>query len=252
MADTWLTVLFNLALAANLLGGLWALRSPAGPSRALAWAVAAANLAHWAYMVYLLGRPTLSGAYESLTLLSLVLALLAPWPLAGRPGPTALAGASWLAAGLLLAVSLAMSRKLYPDWFMYGFGWTRAFFTLRLTAVAIMAHAALAALVSLGRRAGPQARQVLLIRSRNCLLLGTAVFLAGEFCGFTWRLAWLGDYWSWSRNFLESTMYFLLATAGVHLPPRWSTDPRRRAWAQAAPGVVMVSLILLRLLTEAA
>lgn len=250
MADTWLSLLYYLALAASLMGGLLALRAPAGPSKALAGTVLAASLAHLGLMVYLLGRPALSGAYESLTLLSAVLVVLSLWPLAD--GRQSLAAVSWLVAGLLLAIPLAVSRKLYPDWFMYQYGWTRAFFSLRFCAIAIMLHAALAALVSRGGRLAPETRQALLIRSRNCLMLGTAVFLAGEFSGFTWRLHWLGDYWSWSRNFLESTMYFLLATAAVHLPPRWSTDPGRRALAQAAPGVVMLAMILLRLLTEAA
>lgn len=257
MTETWLTITFYLALAGNLAGGLWAWRSQAGPPRVLAWAVLAPNLAHAGLMAWLLGRPPLSGAYESLTLMSLVLAALALWPLARRRGQNGLAPVCWpapvcwLAAALLLALTLAASRRLYPDWFMYEFGWTRAFFLLRFGAVGVMLYAACVALASLGRGEGAAARQALLIRSRNCLLLGTAVFLAGEFSGFTWRLAWLGDYWSWSRNFLESTMYFLLATAAVHLPPRWSADLRRRALAQAAPGLVMAALILLRLLPEA-
>lgn len=250
MDASGLAWLYYLALAGNLAGGLRAWRAPAGPGRGLAWAVLLPNLAHAGLMAYLLGRPPLSGAYESLTLMSLTLAALAIWPLADNGHRNAPAGFCWLGAAVLLALALAASRKLYPDWFMYDFAWTRAFFLLRFGAAGVLIYAACAALASLGGRGAP-AGQALLARSRNCLLLGTAVFLAGEFCGFTWRLTWLGDYWSWSRNFLESTMYFLLATAAVHLPPRWSANPRQKAWAQATPGLVMLALIMLHLLPEA-
>ena len=73
-------------------------------------------------------------------------------------------------------------------------------------------YAAFAALASLGMR--PEGRTTLLRWSRNFLLLGTAVFLAGEFSGFTWRMQWMGDYWCWNANFLEATLFFPVGHRG--------------------------------------
>ena len=43
------------------------------------------------------------------------------------------------------------------------------------------------------------------------MLLGAAVYLAGEFAGSWWAQLWWGDPWHWSKGFFYATIMFLLA-----------------------------------------
>jgi hypothetical protein len=251
VTDTWLTLCYYATLAASLAAGVLALTGRARPWRPLGALALAAASVQALLMILTLGRPLLSGAYETLAALIFCLNCLALLPCGNQESSRRLSGLVWLGSAALSSVFLLASRKLYPDWYMYEYLWTRLFFSLRSLAMAGMLYGALAALASCTRGLDQEARKGLLARSRNFLLLSTSVYLAGELAGFTWRLNWLGDYWSWNRNFLESTLYFLLATAALHLPPRWAADIRIRAGVQAAPGLLIIVMMLLHLLPEA-
>lgn len=250
MTDTWLTLSYFATLAATLAAGAAALSGDARPWRLAGILALAAATAQAALLTLALGRPPLSGPYETVAALSWHLCILALLPCANGETSRRLAGLTWLAAALLLSIFILAPRKLFPDWYMYGYIWTRLFFCLRCAALAGFLYGSLAALASLRPGSAPINGRSLLYRSRNLLLLSTSVYLAGELAGFTWRLNWLGDYWSWNRNFLESTMYFLLVTAALHLPPRWAADARRKAICQAAPGLLIVVLLVIHLLPE--
>lgn len=246
MPNIWFDALYYASLATSLAAGFLAWRG-LGPWRSAGW-LAGAICALQALVLGLhLGRPPLSGAWEAFAMQALWLNLMALWPTGNREADRSLGAWTWTVAGLFLAIFLFMERKLYPDWFNYEYFWTRAFFLLRNASLSFFVFAACAALAGLRRFITPAGRSLLLLWARNFLLLGTAVFLAGEFCGFTWRLRWLGDYWSWSRNFLEATLVFLLVTAALHLPPRWAARPGVRTFALAAPGIITAGLTLIHL-----
>lgn len=242
--------LYYFCLAATLAAGVAALLAPRIWWLSLGWLAALLALAQAVLATGFLARPPLVGGYESVVMFALWLAALALIPCGSPQAQRRLAAWCWGSSLVVqLLVLLLVDRVPTPNWYMYQYLWTRLFFTLRLVAVSVFLYAALAALASLG--ALPEARTTLLRWSRNFLLLGTAVFLAGEFSGFTWRMQWLGDYWCWNANFLESTLYFLLVTAAVHLPPSWAAKPRLRAAALAIPGLLMICMYMNFLLREA-
>jgi hypothetical protein len=196
------------------------------------------------------GRPPLSGAFESFCFMALVLSCLALASQFGKEASPLLAAITWGAAALLLALLVLVPRQVNPDWFFYQYGWTRAFFLCRACAMALLLYSSLTALSWPG---GPQetaARSALVTRSRRFLILGTALFLVGEASGFYWCLMWQGDYWRWSRNFLESTMIFLLASAALHLPPKLAVRPRALRVAYSLPGFLAITAYLVHLITE--
>ncbi|MCB2227676.1 MAG: hypothetical protein KQH53_13440 [Desulfarculaceae bacterium] len=240
--------LYYTSLAACMAAALLAWRGPQWAWRAAGWGLAALSLAQIAALGLVLNRPPLAGAYETAALLLLWLCALALLPCGGPEARRRLCLWTWGGATVVLAVALLAGLRLYPDWYMYEHLWSRLFFSFRVAGLAVFLHAAMAALASLG--AEPSDRTSLLRWSRNFLLVGTAVFLAGEFSGFTWRLLWLGDYWCWNANFLEATMFFLLVTGAAHLPPAWAARPRLRATAQALPGLVSVALFMTHMLME--
>jgi len=196
------------------------------------------------------GRPPLGGAFEAFSYMALVLAMLALSSWFGKELRPVLAGITWGAAALLLAILVLVPRQVNPDWYMYQFGWTRCFFLCRISAMALLFYSALAALAWPGGSLENEPLRSLVSRSRRFLILGTAVFLVGEVSGFYWRLTWLGDYWSWNRNFLESTMIFLLATVALHLPPKLAVKPRALRVAYSLPGLLALNSYLMHLITE--
>lgn len=211
----------------------------------------AAGAALIAAICFQTGRPPLSGALESLGGMALVLAVLAQFSHYGRGASQRLAAMAWAAAVLLLVILAWLPRQVNPDWFLYRNGWTRSFFLCRQAAMAILFYASLAALSwRRGDREG-QERRPLEARARSFLLLGTALFLLGEVSGFYWCLTWRGDYWLWNRNFLESTMIFLLASASLHLPARLAADPRALRLAFGLPGGLAMAAYLVHQITEA-
>lgn len=212
------------------------------------WLVLALALAQAVLATIILHRPPLAGTYESAVLFLLWLGVLALIPCGNAEAHRRLAGLSWWAGAAFMALFLVASNRFYPDWYMYKYIWSRLFFSLRMASMSIFLYASLAALASLGT--APEVRTTLLRWSRNFLLVGTAVFLAGEFSGFTWRMQWMGDYWCWNANFMEATLFFLLVTAAVHLPPVWAAKPRLRAAAQAVPGLLMSVLFMTHMLLE--
>ncbi|MFH1059163.1 MAG: hypothetical protein V1797_10880 [Pseudomonadota bacterium] len=248
MSDTWLDVLYYAALAANLAAAGLAWRGLRF-WRWAGWSAGILSAALLAALAWRLGRPPLGGVWESMALQVLCLNLLALWPCGDAEADRCLRARVWLGAGLLLAVFLFLPRQLFPAWFNYDYIWCRLFFCLRNAGLACFLFAALAALASRDCGLGAAAGGRVLGWARNIILLGTAVFLAGEYCGFTWRLHWLGDYWSWNRNFLEATLVFLLATAALHLPPRWAASREGRTLALASPGLISVCLTVIHLIS---
>jgi hypothetical protein len=196
------------------------------------------------------GRPPLSGAFEAFSCMALVLSCLAFTSQFGKEASPRLASITWVAAALLLAILVLVPRQVNPDWYIYQNVWTRSFFLCRLFAMALLFYSALVALSWPGGPQETEARRPLVTRSRRFLILGTALFLVGEVSGFYWCLSWLGDYWRWSRNFLESTMIFLLASAALHLPPKLAVKPRVLRLFYSLPGLLALSAYLVHLITE--
>ncbi|MCF8033103.1 MAG: hypothetical protein K9K66_16215 [Desulfarculaceae bacterium] len=241
--------LYYACLAVFAGAALWAWLAAPRAWRPAGWFLLALALAQALAASLVLGRPPLAGTYETAILLLLWLSALALLPCGDPEAQRRLAAWCWSCGAVLLALLLLPNgQRLYPDWYMYQYIWSRLFFSLRVASLALFLYAALAALASWGAVAVQRA--ALLRWSRNFLLVGTAVFLAGEFSGFTWRMQWLGDYWCWNANFLEATLYFLLVTAAAHLPPAWAAKPRLRATAQAIPGLLMTGLFMTHMLME--
>lgn len=197
------------------------------------------------------GRPPLSGALESLGFMALVLSMLAMASQIGRKAHLPLAGIAWGAVAVLLAILVWVPRQVNPDWFVYQYLWTRSFFLCRLVSMSLLLYSALTALSWPGDAQQAPVRRRLVLRSRRYLLLGTAIFLVGEVSGFYWCLTWRGDYWLWNRNFLESTMIFLLASAALHLPPKLAANPRALRLVYSLPGLLAITAYLVHQVTEA-
>jgi hypothetical protein len=155
----------------------------------------------------------------------------------------------WVAAANLILLLFALTRPKVPglDYYMYSYLWTLGFFFLRNLALGFLLFAALAFLASL---ANQEQRQALAWRGRNYLLIGCALFLAGEMSGSYWALNWMGDFWLWGRGFLMSTLMFLSAMFAFHLPAGLGGRPRLAAALGALPGVLVMVITIVAQLVE--
>lgn len=155
----------------------------------------------------------------------------------------------WVAGANLVLLLFALPRPKVPglDYYMYSYPWTVCFFFFRDLALGLLVYAALAFWASLFNQ---DQRQALSWRGRNFLLLGSAVFLAGEMCGSYWALNWMGDFWLWGRGFLLSTLMFLSAMFAFHLPAGLASRPRLAAALGALPGMLVLGLTLWQQVAE--
>lgn len=224
---------------------------PGRAARAVAWASVACGLVMVGGVWAQTGRPPLAGAFESLGFMALVLAVLAVVSQQSRSARPLLGAVVWGAAALLLAILALVPRQVNPDWFLYHYFWNRSFFLCRITAMPLLFFSSLIALAWPGAPQENEQRRYMIVQSRRFLILGTAFFLVGEVSGFYWCLNWRGDYWLWNRNFLESTMIFLLASAALHLPPRLAASPRATRIAYSLPGLLAMGAYLIHQVTEA-
>lgn len=220
-------------------------------STVMGWLSLAAGVGMLAGICMQTGRLPLSGAFESLGYMAFALAALALVSQFGVAARSPLAIATWMATALLLAILIWVPRQVNPDWFLYQYAWTRSFFFCRLSAMSLLLYSALTALSWPGPGKEVPDRRLLVMRSRRFLIAGTALFLVGEVSGFYWCLTWRGDYWLWNRNFLESTLIFLLATASLHLPPKLAARPQALRLAYSLPGLLAVCSYLIHQITGA-
>ncbi len=185
-------------------------------------------------------RPPLYGLFETMLTVAFMAGLCG---LFGR-GNDADRLWPWVSGLILALLLIALPRPKTPglDFFMYGNLFTLGFFFLRNLALGLLVYAALAFVSSLFNQ---DERQALTWRGRNYLLVGSALFLAGEMSGSYWALNWMGDFWLWGRGFLMSTLMFLCAMFAFHLPAGLGGRPRLAAALGALPGaVVLVSTIV--------
>lgn len=184
-------------------------------------------------------RPPLYGMFEIMITVALVSGLCGVFGW----GADAKRLWPWVTGANLVLLLFALTRPKVPglDFYMYGYLWTAGFFFLRNLALGCLLFAALAFLASLSNQ---DQRQALTWRGRNYLLVGCALFLAGEMSGSYWALNWMGDFWLWGRGFLMSTLMFLSAMFAFHLPAGLGGRPRLAAALGALPGgLVMVITI---------
>lgn len=182
-------------------------------------------------------RPPLFGAFEALVLVLFVMGSLSL--LFGRhfhrPGLFYIFHS--LTALLLVGMHWNQPMALNQDYYMYGNVMVIAFFTLRLTAAGILAHAAVQYIYSgVEREASWQG-------GRNTLLMGTCVYLASEWTGSLWALNWLGDSWQWSHGFFKAAILFLLVMTACHLPARFLNSRGFRTLSGMLPGTFLLWMI---------
>lgn len=190
-------------------------------------------------------RPPLYGLFETMVTVACVAGLCGLF----SRGADAEILWPWVAGLILILLLIALPRPKAPglDFFMYGNLSTLGFFSLRNLAMGFLIYAALAffsSLFNVGQR------QSLTWRGRNYLLVGSALFLAGEMSGSYWALNWMGDFWLWGRGFLMSTLMFLCAMFAFHLPAGMAGRPRLAAALGALPGAVVLVSTIVAQLTE--
>jgi hypothetical protein len=124
----------------------------------------------------------------------------------------------WFFALFFQLLVLTQELKLSGDYYMYGKYYVVLFFQLRITSMGLFLFAAINQISAILKKNETLIQDTLMHRARNFTILGSIVFLAGEFSGSYWCYLWWGDPWHWSKGFFIASVMFLLSMISGHLP----------------------------------
>jgi hypothetical protein len=238
---SYLTLLYWAALASYLAASLLSFMRYPAACRLAGWAAIVINGAGLAAMAAAADRPPLYGPFEVFQAIAFIFALLY---VCFDRAPASPLRTPWPVCSLLFLLVLLDTLRLNPDYCQYDNLWVILFFVLRLTAMGILLFAAFSFFSSLAGGRKPAERDIFLHRGRNFLILGAAVFLAGEYSGSYWCLNGWGDAWLWNHRFFLSALMFFLSMLACHLPADWLQSGRRRAWMGAVPLTLLIVLFI--------
>jgi len=124
----------------------------------------------------------------------------------------------WIFALVLQLFVLTQKMEVTGDCYMYDKFYVILFFQFRITSIGIFVFAMINLAASLLNKNNTQFQDTLIHRARNFTVLGSIVFLSGEFSGSYWCFLWWGDPWHWSKGFFIASVMFLLSMLSSHLP----------------------------------
>lgn len=141
----------------------------------------------------------------------------------------------WGMSCVLLALPLLLGSSLNPDFFMYGFFYTQAFFFCRLLSMCFLACAICwqLGLLFFGQDDPFAANHMLSARAH--LIASAAFFMAAELCGSIWCMYGWGDTLHWNSQFFMGYIMFICLMIPCHLPPTLARKLRLRALVSVVP-----------------
>jgi len=134
----------------------------------------------------------------------------------------------WPFALVLQLLVLTQKMEVTGDYYMYDKFYVILFFQLRITSIGLFVFAMINLVESLLNKKNPQFQNILIHRARNFTVLGSIVFLSGEFSGSYWCFLWWGDPWHWSKGFFIASVMFLLSMLSSHLPFNLANTKRKK------------------------
>jgi hypothetical protein len=143
---------------------------------------------------------------------------------------------------LLMSLLIFYPVKLNYDYFMYDNIWVILFFQLRLMAMSCFLYALIYYIAALRLTNSEQIQ--LCQYGRLLLLLGSGLFLGGEFAGTIWCFNGWADVWRWSKGFYRSASIFLLIMLVFHLPVKWRSDYKKRILLGIIAPVCVLAIFL--------
>jgi|GEM_PF-2394932 len=134
----------------------------------------------------------------------------------------------WIFALVLQLLVFTQKMEVTGDYYMYDKFYVILFFQLRITSIGLFVFAMINLATSLLNKKNSQFQDTLLHRARNFTILGSIVFLSGEFSGSYWCYLWWGDPWHWSKGFFIASVMFLLSMLSSHLPFNLANTKRKK------------------------
>lgn len=124
----------------------------------------------------------------------------------------------WPVALIIQVLVFTDKLELSGNYYMYDKFYVVLFFQMRISSMGIFLFAIVNLISSILKENKAEIKDKLIYNARNYTLLGSAIFLIGEFSGSYWCLLWWGDSWHWSKGFLVASLMFLMSMLGSHLP----------------------------------
>ena len=135
----------------------------------------------------------------------------------------------WFFVLILELFILSQNKDISGDYYMYDKTYVILFFQLRIASMGLFVFAMINLVASLLQKKDISIQDQLIHRARNYTILGSVVFLSGEFWGSYWCFLWWGDPWHWSKGFFVASVMFMLSMLGSHLPFNLANTRQKKA-----------------------
>jgi hypothetical protein len=152
----------------------------------------------------------------------------------------------WIEILILLIIALLISKGLDSSGFDYSYIYKVMFTIFRSLSIAAMLYATAYFIQFIMEREFNERANWLAHTGRNFLILSTVLFLVSEYTGIIWCQREFGDFWEWSKNFLQSTIIMSYLMLAFHIPGKGRRAEYIRSFIGGLSGVFVVTLTILR------
>ncbi|MDB9822984.1 hypothetical protein OAC89_04710 [Deltaproteobacteria bacterium] len=152
----------------------------------------------------------------------------------------------WLEILVLLGITLFFPKQPSTSQYNHSYIYIILFHLFRHVALALMLYSTAYFVQFIIQKESDDKVRYLFHQGRNFLILSAVIFFMAEYVGIIWCLKGWGDFWSWSQNFLQSTMIVLYLMLAFHIPTLGRRSIVVKSMVGGLSGFVMLTLVIIR------
>ena len=152
----------------------------------------------------------------------------------------------WTGITVLFIIMLFVKKEPSPPSYDHGYIYIVMFHAFRCFSLAFMLFATAWFIQFIIEREFSERTSMLSHQGRNYLLLAAVFFLTAEYVGIIWCQSGWGDFWMWSKTFLQSTLIVLYLMLAFHIPGKSRRSEDIRCVIGALSGIFFLTLSIVR------
>jgi hypothetical protein len=205
-----------------------------------------ANLAGLMYLYYSSSNLPVFNIFESFLLVSFILGLTALFLLFKGDFSSKIRLTVWIEIIFLFLIMHFSPKETSVRVYDHGYVYIVMFHAFRYIALALMLFATAWFIQFIIQREMDERTSMLAHYGRNYLLLAAVFYLMGEYIGIIWCQKGWGDFWMWSKTFLQSTFVVLYLMLAFHIPGKGRKAEDIRCVIGGLSGLFFLTLTIMR------
>jgi hypothetical protein len=152
----------------------------------------------------------------------------------------------WIEIIILFVIMHFFPKEASVRVYDHGYLYVVMFHVFRYIALALMLLATAWFIQFIIQREMDERTSLLAHNGRNYLLLAAVFYLMGEYVGIIWCQKGWGDFWMWSKTFLQSTFVVLYLMLAFHIPGKGRKAEDIRCIIGGLSGLFFLTLSVMR------